>query len=258
MPTEENKFLEALNQSDPNHNDNLLFKGEKPEEKEEEKPEEVEDNSEKESLRNRRERRMAQKLEKYKQESLLLAERLKLAAEKPSKESESDYLKRVEEIFGNADEKGVYDPGRARATELLKSALADAVRDAEERALKRFEEREQELTSRQEELLEQNEDYLDEALDEVEDEYGINMNSAKERNAYLELLEEMSPKDEEGGIIEYADPKAVAKVYLKVRGSATSQAKQISSRSMTQGGSADERQAQDNATLQFMRENNLL
>lgn len=254
--SEESKLLDELNQNDLFKNPNM----------DEENPflvkkeEQIETVSEDE-YKNRRERRQADKIRQLKEETNILNERLKQLAEMkkeiPSSE-DADYLKKVERIFGTADEKGNYDPGRAQATEYLKSALAEAVADAERRALEKFEARQSELSesARREEA--EAEEYLQESLEEVEDKYGINMDSPKERNAYLELLEEMSPKDREGNIKEYADPDAVAKTYIKLRSSSTSQAKSVASRSMTQGSTSGASKVEEDATLRWLKQNDLI
>ncbi len=211
-------------------------------------------------LKNRMERRQAEKIQRLREENLVLAERLKLLAEQREDKTtdDKDYLKKVERIFGTVDEKGQYDPNRAQATETLKSALAEAVEDARMKAIKEFETRQSETSRAEREAVEQNEEFLDDAFAEVQDTFGIDMDSPKERNAYIELLEEMSPKDRSGEIIEYADPMAVAKVYLKVRNSPTNQAKEVASRSMVRGGASNPSQINEDATLRWLRENNLL
>lgn len=257
--SEEKSLLDELKQSDlfknPNGDEeNPLIAG--GDEKKEEVPVVGIDES---KLTKRMERRQAEKIRQLREENIALAERLKIIAEQKSQNTEeSDYLKKVERIYGTVDEKGQYDPQRAQATELLKSALADAVEDARRKALEEFESRQQAVSTEENEALRENKSFLEDALADVEEAYGIDMESSKERNAYLDLLERMSPKDEDGDIKEYADPDAVAEMYLKVRSSSTSQAKQIASRSMSRGGASGQSTVQEDATLRWLKENDLI
>jgi hypothetical protein len=211
-------------------------------------------------LTKRMERRQAEKIRQLRDENIALAERLKIIAEQKqsSVESDVDYLKEAEQLYGNADENGVFDPKRAKATEIFKSVVSKAVADAERRAIERFEARQQESSSSEKQAIEENESFLDEAMADIEEEYGIDMDVPKERNGYLDLLEEMSPKDSDGNIIEYADPDAVAKVYMKIRTSSNSQAKQIASRSMARSAAGGDSTVAEDATLRWLKENNLL
>lgn len=257
--SEEKSLLDELKQSDLFKNPEGDEQNPFPEEAKrvEEKPVGEVDES---RITRRMERRQAEKIRELREENIALAERLKIIAEqKASNETaDVDYLKKVERIYGTVDEKGQYDPQRAQATELLKSALAEAVEDARKKALEEFESRQNQSSYAEEKALKENESFLDDALADIEDTYGIDMESSKERNAYLELLEKMSPKDREGNIIEYADPDAVAEVYLKVRTSSNSQAKQVASRSMTRSGASGQSTIAEESTLRWLKENDLI
>lgn len=202
-------------------------------------------------LKNRRERRLMDKLQTEREANIALNARLQTIAE--SKEiragsEEADYLRRIEKIYGNAT------PEAKEATELLKEAFQGLRKDVKE-------EFSRELTAQETSEAEANrteERNLDNILDEVEENHGIDMSNDKERIGFLSLLERASPKDEEGYVMEYADPDTVAEVYLANKTKSSSRAKELASRSMTRSGASQESKLQDDATVRFLKENGIL
>lgn len=200
--------------------------------------------------RNRRERRLMQRLEDEKQSSAFLAGKLSARsdAEKAVSE-EADYLKAVEQIYGNDT------PEKQLATDLLKKAITGARDDAERRAYERLiSERENESRSEA-----QANDELDTMIDELEDEHGVTLTPAQEKG-FFQLLQKMSPKDSDGNVKEYADPAAVWEVFaerLQKRGG-DNRAKDMSSRSMTQSGAARESNLTNDVTARFLNDNGII
>lgn len=200
--------------------------------------------------RNRRERRLMERLDAEKQSSAFLAGKLEARTEAGRAVSEeSDYLKSVERIYGTDT------PEAQLATDLLKKAIVGAREDAKQAALEEIRQ------DRQREMADQNEadKELDSMIDEIEDEYGVTLTEPQER-AYFQLLEKMSPKDKNGEVIEYADPHAVWEMFqekLKQRPTDT-RAKDLSSRSMVNSGSSKESNLNADVTARFLKEQGII
>lgn len=259
MPQNEvEKFLEDT-QQDPTKVDVLeqpLYPDttvvEKPEGEKEKADDEHTDDGDKEGLkpRNRRERRLMERLSAEKESAAFLAGKLEARSEATrAVTEEADYLKAVERIYGNDS------PEAQLATDLLKKAIVGAREEAKTQALTEIrEERKRELEEQR-----QAEKQLDAIVDEIEDEYGVTLTEPQEK-AYFTLLEKMSPKDKEGNITEYADPHAVWEVFqdkLKQRPTDT-RAKSMSSRSMTQSGASTESNLQQDTTARYLKEQGII
>ena len=155
-----------------------------------------------EQRKNRRERRLEKQLQAERENAIALAERVKVLSEvgKFKEEVGDDYIKEVRAIFG--DEK----PENKAASDILEKTLRkireDAVKEAEDR-----------FSSRQvseSKAVQDEEKNLDAIMEDVEDEYGIDMSNEAVRRGFLNALEKASPKDKDGDIIEFADPDYVA------------------------------------------------
>lgn len=202
--------------------------------------------------RNRRERRLMERLSQERESSSFLAGKLEARTEaSKSLSEESDYLKNVERIYGTDS------PEAQLATDLLKKALVGMRDDAEQRAYNRLtEDRRKEADEFKAAQTE-----LDNIVDEIEDEYGITLTEPQER-AFFTLLEKMSPKEKDGSVREYADTHAVWEVFqdkLKARPSTeTNRAKDLSSRSMVNSGSSKESNLNTDVTARFLKEQGII
>lgn len=200
--------------------------------------------------RNRRERRLLERLAAERESSSFLAGKLEARTEAgKAVTEESDYLKAVERIYGTDS------PEAQLATDLLKKAIIGAREEAKTQAVAEMKaERQRELADQRDADKE-----LDNIVDEIEDEYGVTLTEPQER-AFFQLLEKMSPKDKDGEVIEFADPHSVWEVFqekLKAR-PADTRAKDMSSRSMTQSGSSKESTLQSDATTRFLKEQGII
>ncbi len=201
--------------------------------------------------RNRRERRLLQKLEDEKRSAAFLAGKLEAREEaKSSLSEERDYLKSVERIYGTET------PEAQIATDLLKKAMVGLREDAKSMALDEL------RAERQREREEENSavSTLESYVEDIEDTYNVTMTEPQER-AYFELLRKMSPKDRDGNVTDYADPRAVWEVFqerLSARPGASRAAKELSARSMTPSGASSESTLPDDAAARFLRENNII
>lgn len=200
--------------------------------------------------RNRRERRLMEKLAAERESSSFLAGKLEARSEASKAVSEeADYLKAVERIYGTDT------PEAQLATDLLKKAILGAREDAKTQAIEEM------RNDRKREIEEQRKEEaaLDNMVDEIEDEYGVTLTDTQEK-AFFTLLERMSPKDENGDVIEYADPHAVWDVFqekLKAR-PVDNRAKDLSSRSMVNSGSSKENNLNSDVTARFLKEQGII
>lgn len=201
--------------------------------------------------RNRRERRLMQKLDAERQSSSFLAGKLEARTEaQKAVTEEADYLKAAERIYGTDS------PEAQLATDLLKKAILGARDDAENRAYDRMKsERENESKAQKDA-----DDELDSMIEEIEDEYSVSLTEPQERS-FFQLLEKMSPKDSDGNVKEYADPHAVWEVFAEKLNKPTAgntRAKDMSSRSMTQSGASKESNLDTDVTARYLREQGII
>lgn len=256
--SEQKQFLDELGiKSDASMTPEFFTGPEEPrtEELEPEKEEEAE-----ESAKNRRERRLMAKLQAERESNIAMNARIQALAEAQKvkgETEEADFEKLIEPIFGSVDEKGQYDPRRVEATNLLKKALRGAYesakREAAEEAYSRFaEERQGESQAEA-----QASDEIDDGMDAVEEKYGLNFGSKKTHDRYLELLEDVSPKDEDGDIREYAFDAAARLLEVELNKS-NPRAKELAARSTVRSGSSEGAEGQDQSFYNSLKELGLM
>jgi hypothetical protein len=236
--SEQEKFLSDL---DVDKKDVLDAPLEGTEVKTEETPEDSEL-----KLKNRRERRLAEKWQAEREANIALNARLETITESQKLREgteEAEYLKRVEKIYGNAT------PEAKEATELLKEALQGVRASALKDALEEF----QKERGNETQAVRDEEQNLDAIMERVEDDYGIDM-ASDDRKGFLTLLERLSPKDQDGNIIEYADPDSTAELYLSRKEKSSSRAKELASRSMTRSGTSQPSKLQEDATWKALKD----
>ena len=214
-------------------------------EKKEETPEDAEM-----KLKNRRERRLAEKWQAEREANIDLNARLQTIKESQvlREEPVAEYLKRVEKIYGNAT------PEAIEATNLLKEALQGVKDSAKQEALAEVEAR----AGNESEAVKKEEQTIDDMLDEVEDEYDVDMSDSDTRKGFLTLLEKVSPKDQDGNIIEYADASTVYELYELGKQKSSNRAKELASRSMTRSGASQPSKLEDDAAVRFLKENGII
>jgi hypothetical protein len=247
---EQEQFLKSLEQDVTE--DPFAF-GEHTEEKKEETTDSDDPEVQPESIKDRRHRRLEDKLRAEREANIALTERLKVLAETNKTVSEtSDSIRAVERIYGTDS------PEAVAATELLKQALLGVKEEAKREALETIQ---QERLKEREEVAKE-EESLNAILEDLEDEYGADLTSAKgeaTRKSFFKLLEKMSPKDSEGNVIAYADHRAVWEEYqTRASKKPDTRAKDLAARSMTQSGAQTESKLEDDATLRFLKENGLI
>lgn len=198
--------------------------------------------------KNRQGRRKRQHDEDLRNEVLQLNERVKVLSElgRFKEEVGDDPLKKIEAIFGTDT------PEKLAATNLLKEALTGIKESAKSDVIKEWESREGQETEAQKEA----DDEVETMLEQVEDEYGLDMSDDNVRRGFITLMEKMSSKHDDGNIKEFADADAVAETYVALqKRQGSSKAKELSSRSMTHSGESQPSRLPQNAVDRFMEEN---
>lgn len=241
--SEQEKFLEAT--EDVSILDQPLF----PEEEKNENGEETVEEQE-QKLKNRREKRLADKLQAERESNIALNARLEAISEaqKTSRGTDTpDYLKTVERIYGSDS------PEAIAATELLKTALKGVEESAYSRSLETLREEQRNAT----EAVRSEEKNLDFFVEQIEDEFNVSL-SADQQKGFFRLLERLSPKDTEGNIIQYADPLTTFELYKDKFTKKDSRAKDLSARSLVASGSSGDTKLQDDATVRYLKEQGIL
>lgn len=213
---------------------------------ESQQPNVVEDTEEESAYarKNRRQRRLEEQLQREKESNIALNERIKTLAEQQKfleQTSVGEPDERFLRIYGDS-------PETRQAWKLQQELLADYAQKAKEEALMEFEQRA--IQAEQEQKSYEN--LIDDQLEAIEDEYNVDVTSdspaaRKARREFLEMVQQFSPKDENGNITDYADFNAIWNVYQAQREKpkSTDRQKEISARSMKTGGtSASEPESQ--------------
>ena len=190
-------------------------------------PEKEEDDNS--SLKNRRERRLEDKLRRSEEMQIALNERVKILSEQQNyiRETAGEIDPRLVKAFGTTDE------GK-ELTKIMTEVLKDNAEQAKEQALAEFESRQQAVHDEQA----SEESFIDTQLEAIEDTYNIDLTSnapaaKKARNEFLGLIEKLSPKDESGSIKEYADFESTFEIYKESRAKPEpSRSKELAARSM--------------------------
>lgn len=181
--------------------------------------------------KNRRHRRLEEKLQSERESNIALAERVKILSEQQQFERETKHEgldPDLVRVFGDTD-------AGKEVARIMAEKIALATETAEERALKKFEERQLEAQREQKEF----ESFIDSELESLEDQHNIDLTSdspqaRKARREFLEMVQNLSPKDENGTITAYADFDSTFNVYQSTHQEKVdaSRQKEIASRSM--------------------------
>jgi len=199
--------------------------------------------------RNRRERRLMEKLQSEREAAIALAAKLDaITTSQHSRSEESQFLDAASRIYGDTT------PELREATELLKSALSGVKEEAKREALAEW----QSLQAKQQEAVSNAEKRIDSMLEEIEDNRNIDLSEGPHRTGFLKLLEKMSPKDSRGNVIEYADHAAVWDIYESQIKKPVNPAKEMAARAMTQGGATGQSNLTNEVQDRWARENGLL
>lgn len=191
-----------------------------------------------EARKNRRHRRLEEALQRERESNIALNERIKTLAEVSKVQSDGEVPAEWIALLGDS-------PEAKKAWLLQQSLLNQSV----ERARETLKEELQAEQRAQEEELQKYESEIDSNLETIEEKYGVDLTSnspkaKRERNEFLNLVEKLSPKDEDGGIREFADFDSTFELYhqskVREKSPVTEKQKELASRSMqssSQGGS---------------------
>lgn len=194
------------------------------------------DSEESEGRKNRRHRRLEEQLRAEKDSNIALNERIKVLSEveKFSKEHEGEIDPRLARAFGTNDQGKEF-------SKIITDLLKENTEKAKEEALKEFESRE----ARVETETKGYENFIDSQLENLEDQHDIDLTSnepaaRKARREFLEMVQDLSPKDENGTITGYADFESTFGLYQRVHSERSSDTvnkqKDMASRSMQRSG----------------------
>jgi hypothetical protein len=250
MPNETQQFLDEFKKPEES-NDPFAFL-EKPVEKpaEEIKGEETPEQGAPEP-RNRREKRLMEKLQSERETAIALAAKLDAITQSQTTRSESaEWEKSIERIYGDST------PELREATELLKSSVRGAKEEAKREALAEF----QQIRQQEQQAVSKAESRIDSMLEEIEDDYNVDLSSGAHQTEFLKLIEKMSPKDSNGNIVEYADHHAVWEIYQEKvnRNKPVNPAKDIVARGMTQSAGANDTNLSNDAHVRFLKEHGII
>lgn len=201
--------------------------------------------------RNRRERRLEEKLQAERESSRFMAGRLEALTEAQKFQHDlpdGEHIKAIERIYGNDT------PEAKQATELLRTALLGVEKTATEKALQTFRDEQR----KQADEVATEEKTLDNMVDDIEDTYGVDMTDTM-RQAFFQRLEKLSHKDRDGNITEYADHNAVWEdIQERIKKPVDTRAKDLSSRSMTPSGASKDTKLIDDSAVRFLKENGII
>ena len=203
-----------------------------------------------EGVENRKERRLRARLDAERESSIALAAKVEVltSALQARGESEpSEYLKKIERLYGTDS------PEAQAATQLLSEALTGVEERAVQRAVEvlRGEQQDERDAVRNEE---QN---LSSMVEDIEDTYGVTIDAQTEKG-FFQLLEKLSPKDRDGNITDYADPRAVWEELQARKPQPSTRAKDLASRSMVKTGASPDSSVQEDAALRFLKDNGII
>lgn len=201
--------------------------------------------------KNRRHRRLEQELERERE--------ARIRAEEALKHSEvQSFTKDIEvpdkwlRIYGDNENSRL-------AWKLQQEIFEEQANRIRQEALEVQQERE--IEEQQEEAM--YEDFIDSELEAIEDEYGIDItgdskSSKQIRQEFLTLIEELSPKDREGNIIEYADFDSTFRIYQnQIEKADKTRHREIASRSMEKSGTQT-KSAENIETERYLREQGII
>lgn len=201
-----------------------------------------------EPYKNRRHRRLEQQLQ-TEREARIRAEALAEARSEARQFAQDNNVdERLLEMYGNTDE------GK-KAARLHMELLNDATAKGKEAALQELKEE----RVREAEAQKNYESFIDSELEAIEDEHNVDITSdapaaRKLRREFLETVQKLSPKDEDGTITSFADFGGVWDSFNEKRAKPdNSRAKELASRTMAPTGSVDSSKAEDDSNRAYLR-----
>lgn len=187
--------------------------------------------------KNRRHRRLEERLQKERETNIALNARIEELSKlnKPKSDNIDDTPEEWIQLLGDT-------PEARRIWKLQNKIFEEKVGKVREETIREIEEKNARALAQQKEF----ESYIDSELENIEDEFDVDLTSnspaaRKARKDFLELVENLSPKNESGVLTGYADFKTTFSLYQQTRDAAKSsqtsqRQKELASRSMQQPG----------------------
>lgn len=189
-----------------------------------------------EPRKNRRHRRLEAQLQQEREARIAAEARADAVSESQRFSSdEGEVDERFLRIYGDT-------PETRQAWKLQQDILNDYKQEAKQEAIREIEERDENVKRQTREY----ESFIDDELEGIEDEFDVDVTSdapaaRKARREFLEMVQQASPKDEDGTITGYADFSAVWEFYQTKKSTEkqnSNRNKDISSRSMEKSSGA--------------------
>lgn len=257
MPPEKNELDDFLKDVPKDGDAAKEILGEVEETKIPEKDAEPEEDGE--VRKNRRHRRLEAQLAEEREARIAAEARAEALSEtrKFTEEVGSDEVsQKLARLYGT-DENG------KQAAQITKELLENAVSRGKEEALKEIE------ANRRQEASEQakHESFIDSQLEKIEDDFNVDVTSnapaaRKARKEFLDMVQQFSPKDENGTVIGFADFNATWEAYQLKRSQekpsdTSDRQKSLADRSMTKSGNVDVSKAEKDTELAWLRRNGI-
>lgn len=218
--------------------------------------EEVKSQEDDEPHKNRRHRRLEAQLTEEREARIAAEARAQALSETPRFREDTQDIsvdQRWLQMYGDS-------PASRTAWKLQQEMFDDYTARAKDEALKQIKEEQRQEQVQQKEF----ESFIDSQLETIEDEFNVDVTSdapaaRKARREFLEMVQKISPKDEQGNISAYSDFGATWEAYQLKRSTeknpgTTERQKEIASRSMRKSGGVDVQQANDDSTIRFLRD----
>ena len=195
-------------------------------------PDKDEDEDVPDDVKNRRHRRLEAKLQAEREANIALNERVKVLSEVEK------FTKETPEV--NPDIAKMFDASDVGKENALR--LSRIIAEAEQRAEERVFERLNSVQDSEKVQVKEAGDFIDKQLESIEDTYGVSLPlGSRQTNEFLQLIEDLSPKDESGEIVEYADFDRTFELYQglqKANKPDNSRQRAVSSRGMQRSSSS--------------------
>ncbi len=229
--SEVNKFFEGLPKDSEQVSDFIKDNTVIPAKDADIDPEEVDD-----SIKNRQHRRLEKRLQDEREANIILNARLaeRTEAERISKESDGKIDPRLLRAFGTTE-------AGQEASELFQTILNENRLQAKKDAIEELKQSEIQEKAEQKKY----ESFIDDKLESLENTHNIDLTSnspkaTKMRSEFLEMVQELSPKDANGTLTDYADFDSAFEMYQKTHTTEkvdNTRQREIANRSMTRSGS---------------------
>lgn len=204
--------------------------------------------------KNRKHRRLEAQLETERTARIQAEARIQALSEvqKFSKGNDDEIDSRWLQMYGDT-------PETRDAWKLQKGIFKDIAAQAKAEALQEIEERQTQARRKQQEF----ESLIDSKLEAIEDEFNVDVTSdapaaRKARREFLELVQKLSPKKEDGTLTDYVDFNEAWGLYQLKRNqekvpSTTERQKEIADRSMAKSNTSSTDNLQEDTQLRYLR-----